>query len=126
MNSVFMIGRLVAEPEAASTSSGIACCRFRIAVDRSYKDKDGNTQTDFIPVTAWRGLADLCNRYLSKGKQVAVKGELHTSTYTNKDGEKKYSWNITADQVKFLTPKAAGEAREDAPPVFDDEAPLPF
>lgn len=82
-------------------------CNFSIAVNRR-KDANGNQQTDFFNIVAWRQLATLCGKFLMKGKKVAVVGSIQTRTYGAQDGSKRTAFDIVADEVEFLTP--AGEA----------------
>ena len=99
MNKAFIIGRLVRDPEFRLTPSGIALCRFTIAVDRFPKQE--NQSADFIRVVAWRRLAEICNEYLKKGKLIAIDGRLQIDTY-EKDGETRISAEITADGMQML------------------------
>lgn len=110
MNRVIQIGNLTKDPEVRSTGSGISVCTFTIAVQRRFA-QGGEKVTDFFSVVAWRTLADICGKYLSKGSKVAVVGELQTRSYDAKDGSKRYVTEIVADEVEFLTPKNAGEQR---------------
>lgn len=110
MNKAILIGRLTADPETRTTQSGVSVCKFTLAVDRRFRDADGNRQADFIPVIAWRQLADLCERYLAKGNKCAVVGSIQTRTYDAQDGSKRYVTELVADEVEFLTPKADGGA----------------
>ena len=80
-------------------------CSFTIAVDRKFKDQSGNKTTDFFRINAWRALGDTCARCLSKGKKVAVIGELQARTYEAKDGTTRMSLDVQADDVEFLSPK---------------------
>ena len=102
MNKVFMIGNLTRDPEMRSTQNGVSVCNFSIAVNRRYKDANGNQQTDFFNVVAWRQLADICSRYLAKGRKVAVSGHVETGTYEDKNGSKRISFTIVADEVEFF------------------------
>ena len=77
MNRVILIGNLTRDPERRTTRSGVTTCSFTLAVERDHKDKDGNRITDYITVIAWRNTADLCCRYLTKGRQAAVIGSWH-------------------------------------------------
>ena len=114
MNRAILIGRLTADPEIRTTQSGVSVCKFTLAVDRRFRDADGNRQADFIPVNAWRQLADLCARYLSKGNKCAVVGSIQTRTYDAQDGSKRYVTELVADEVEFLTPKQeSGQASAD-------------
>ena len=105
MNKVFLIGNLTRDPETKATQSGATLCRFSIAVNRRTKS-DGQQQTDYFNVTAWRQLGELCSRYLAKGRKVAVFGSIQTRTYEAQDGSKRSAFDIVADEVEFLS--AAG------------------
>lgn len=111
MNKVFLIGNLSKDPELRTTNSGTIVCTFSIAVN-SRKDKDGNSTADFFSIVAWRQLAELCSKYLAKGRKVAVVGELQTRSYEAKDGTKRHVTEIVANEIEFLTPK--GESKEQA------------
>ena len=100
MNKVYMIGNLTRDPEMRSTQSGISVCNFSIAVNRR-KDANGNQQTDFLNVVAWRQLGELCGKFLMKGKKVAVVGMLQTRSYQAQDGSKRTAYDIVADEVEF-------------------------
>ena len=100
INKVILMGRLVADPEYRQTQSGVSVCRIRIAVDRPYR-KDQERTADFIPVTAWRNTADFISRYFSKGKMIIVEGSLHNNDYTDNNGVKHYSMDVTAENVSF-------------------------
>ena len=130
MNKTMIIGHLTADPEMKMTNSGISVCTFRVAVNRKYKDADGNQQTDFLPVTCRRQLADLCGRYLAKGKKVAVVGSLQSNSYEDKDGNRRTGYQIVADEVEFLTPRGNEGSRESAAQDehggFDEDSSLPF
>ena len=76
LNKVILIGRLTRDPELRSTESGTGLCRFTLAVNRPYKKRDGNKETDFIDVVVWRKLAEICAKYLAKGRLAAVEGGL--------------------------------------------------
>lgn len=129
MNKFIGIGRLTRDVELTKTSNDISVAKFTLAINRPYKDKNGNDQADFLPIVVWRTLAENCAKYLSKGKQCAVTGSIQTRSY-DKDGEKRYITEIVADNVEFLSPKAEGQPKkqeriEDLPEVVDDSE-LPF
>lgn len=130
MNKVMLVGNLTADPELRSTGSGISVCSFRVAVERRFKDGDGNRVTDFIPVTCWRQLADLCGRYLAKGRKVGVVGTLQMRNYEDKQGNKRTAYEVVADEVEFLTPKGEmpyqpGGGQQDSNSSFDQDASYP-
>ena len=101
MNKAFLIGRLTQDPTASTLDSGHSYCRFSIAVNRSYS-RDGENKADFINVVTWDGLAQNCVKYLVKGSQVAVTGSIQTGSY-ERDGVKRTTFEIRADQVEFLS-----------------------
>ena len=110
MNKITLIGNLTHDPEVRSTPSGVTVCTFTIAVNRRFASQGGERQTDFFRINAWRQLGDTCARYLSKGRKVAVIGELQARTYEAKDGTTRMSLDVSADEVEFLTPKSADDA----------------
>ena len=99
MNKLFIIGNLTKDPELRTTQTGINVCSFTVAVNRRTKDQE----TDYFRVTAWRGLADTCAKYLVKGRKVAVVGSVKVSTYTGQDGQTRANLDVLADEVEFLT-----------------------
>ena len=132
MNRIFLIGNLTRDPELSETQSGISVCRFSIAVNRR-RTAEGEQQTDFFNVTAWRGLAETVARYCKKGNKVAVSGAIQIRQYEDRDGQKRTSVDVIADEVEFLTPKS-GDGENSAPASkkkpalepFDDDDDIPF
>lgn len=104
MNKVILIGNLTRNVESGETANGIKYARIGIAVSRRYADSDGNIQTDFFNIIAWRGLAENCEKFLSKGKKIAVIGSIQNRTYEDKEGIKRTVTDIIADEIEFLTP----------------------
>ena len=118
LNSVCLMGRLVADPELRQTPSGVSVCSFRIAVDRTYQPKGQEKQTDFINIVTWRSTAEFVSRYFRKGQLVAVQGSIQTSQYTDRDGNKRTAFDVVADNVFFAEPKRDGTSsgsRYDSP-----------
>ena len=111
MNKIFLIGNLTRDPELSETQSGIAVCRFSLAVNRR-STAEGEQQTDFFNVTAWRGLAENVAKFCQKGNKVAVVGNLQIRQYEDRDGQKRTSVDVNADEVEFLTPKGSGSSDE--------------
>lgn len=101
MNSVILVGRMVADPELKTTQTGLEFTSFRIAVDRPYS-KDGEKKADFIDVVAWRRTAAFICQYFDKGKPIAVKGTLQTRSYETNDGSKRFVTEVLADSVEFV------------------------
>ena len=111
MNKVYLIGNLTRDPEMRSPSAGIPVCNFSIAVNRRFKNaQTGQQETDFFNIVAWRQLAELCGRYLAKGRKVAVFGSIQTRSYEAQDGSKRTAFDIVADEVEFLSSANAGSA----------------
>ncbi len=109
MNKIFLTGNLTHDPEVRSTPNGVTVCSFTIAVNRRFATQGGERATDFFRINAWRQLGDNCGRYLSKGRKVAVLGELQARTYEAKDGTTRMSLDVSADEVEFLSPKGNDE-----------------
>ena len=101
MNKIVLIGNLTHDPETRSTPNGVSVCSFTIAVNRRFASPGGEKQTDFFRINAWRQLADVCSRYLAKGRKVAVIGELQARTYEAKDGTTRLSLDVSADEVEY-------------------------
>ena len=128
MNKIFLIGNLTRDPELSETQSGIAVCRFAIAVNRR-RTSEGEPQTDFFNVTAWRGLAERDARYCKKGNKVAVSGSIQIRQYEGNDGVKRTSVDVVAEDVEFLTPRPQDGAEEPKKkPVLEplDDGDIPF
>lgn len=111
MNRVVLLGRLATEVELKTTQSGLDVAQFRLAVNRRAANKEGVREADFIQIVAWRQLAGLCHKYLSKGRQCAVIGTLQTRSYDAQDGSKRYVTEVIADEVEFI---GSGEKSADA------------
>lgn len=111
MNKTYLIGNVCREIECRTTQSGVKVANFTIAINRRMKN-NGEQQTDFLNIVAWRQLAELCEKYLSKGKKVAVVGSIQTSSYEDRDGIKRNKWEILADEVEFLSPADKGARKE--------------
>lgn len=123
VNQIQIIGRLTAVPELKKTPNGVSVAQFCIAVPR----KKNREQTDFFTVIAWRGLGENCAKYLSKGQQAAVSGEMQQRKYKDKDGNMHTIWEILAENVEFLVKAktAAGEEMDAMQQLPEDED-LPF
>lgn len=113
MNKLTIIGNLVKDPELRTTATGLSVCSFTVAVNRK---KSAETETDYFRVTAWRQLAEICSKFLQKGKKVAVVGQVSVSTFTGSDGTTRASLDVTAEDVEFLSPRVS-----DLPPKEPEE-----
>jgi single-strand DNA-binding protein len=105
LNRVVLIGRLTKDPELRYTQSGIAVASFTLAVDRNYSNAKGEKETDFIPCVVFRQLAELCSKYLAKGKLAAIDGRIQVRSYDGQDGQRKWTTEVLGDNVRFLSPK---------------------
>ncbi len=105
MNKILLIGNVASDVELKKTQSGVSVCTFKLAVQRKFKNAAGEREADFLPVVTWRQLADLCAKYLAKGRKCAVSGSLQTRSYDAQDGSKRYVTEIVADEVEFLSPR---------------------
>lgn len=101
LNRVILMGRLTADPELRQTQSGISFVKFNIAVNRKFKDDNGERQADFISITAWRKTAEFIADYFSKGQMIVIEGSLRNNNYTDANGVKHYSMDVLADNVSF-------------------------
>ena len=122
-----MIGNLASDPEAYTTQSGLSRSSFRLAVQRRFANAQGVREADFLPVVAWRQTADFCNKYLLKGRRVAVDGSIQVRSYQAQDGSSRYVTEIIADEIEFLNWRsnaADGQQEPGFTQVDDDE--LPF
>ena len=108
MNKVILIGNLASDPESRTTQSGIAQCSFRLAVQRRFKGANGERETDFLPVVCWRQTAEFAQRYLAKGRKVAVEGSIQTRSYDAQDGSKRYVTEIIANSVEVVGSREDG------------------
>ena len=110
LNKIFLQGRLVADPEMRHTPSGVAVATLRLAVDRDFKDREtGEKKADFINVVAWRATAEFVSRYFTKGRMAIVEGRLQMRDWTDKDGNKRTTAEVVADNVYFGDSKRDGE-----------------
>ena len=144
LNKIFIMGRLTRDPELRRTQNGTAVAGFALAVDRDYKNADGTKETDFIEVVAWRSSAEFVSKYFAKGRMAVVEGRLQIRDWQDKDGNKRRSAEVVADNVYFGDSKkddyggapvggykAAGKAVDVEPEAGDfaeveDEEDLPF
>lgn len=108
MNKIVLTGRLTANPELRYTANNTAVTSFTLAVDRNFKNEDGNKEADFINIVAWNKKAELIHQYLKKGDRVGIGGRLQVRKYQNERGENRYVTEVVADEVEFLNSKKSG------------------
>lgn len=140
LNTITVMGRLTRDPELRRTGSGVAVTSFTVAVESDFKDKDGNKKTIFVDCVAWRSTGEYVSKYFAKGRMAIVKGQLDIREWTDKDGNKRKSAEIVAENVYFGDSKKedsgsyggnsyapgyvqnSGEFEQ----IDDDDAQLPF
>lgn len=128
LNHIVIMGRLGKDPELRRTQSGVAVVTFNVAVDRDFKDKaTGQRATDWITCVAWRSTAEFVEKYFAKGSQVLVAGRLQMRDWTDKDGNKRISAEVQAENVYFAGARQKAERELPEFEVMDDDNPdLPF
>lgn len=124
VNRVVLIGRITKEPEATTTASGITLVRFTIAVNRSYKDANGERKADFISCVAWKSQAEFISKYIKKGNQMSVEGRIQTGSYTDSDNKTIYTTDVLVESVSSLEPKQDNQVNNNNSTASDDD--LPF
>jgi single-strand DNA-binding protein len=117
MNKLTIIGNLTRDPELRTTSTGINVCSFTVAVNRRRSGNSNQPEADFFRVSAWRQLGENCQRFLSKGRKVCVVGPVSVSSYTATDGSTRFSLDVTAEDVEFLSSRNDDAGYAPAAPV---------
>lgn len=112
MNRVVIVGRLVRDPEVRALNDGKTVSKFTVAVDRRFKNKNGEKEADFIPVVVFGKPAEFVAEYVKKGNMVSVSGRITTGSYDNKEGKKVYTTEITADEVNSIGSKKDNQQAE--------------
>jgi len=127
VNKVILIGNLGEDPDLRYTGDGTAVCNMSLATNESYTDSDGNEvqNTEWHTVTAWSGLAEVCNEYLEKGSQVFFEGKLQTREWEDRDGKTRYSTEVKAQEMMFLDSNRQGGQQGGGPAKQSDPAPAP-
>lgn len=145
MNKAILMGRLTKDPELRTTSNNVSVCSFTLAVDRRFKNAQGQRETDFIPVVAWRQQAEFAARYFTKGSRMAVIGSIQPRSWDDNEGKRHYMTEVIADEIYFAdskreeggsyedrAPQRYGSKQDDIPegdgflPVDNDDTSLPF
>lgn len=102
MNKIVLVGRLTKDPELRSTTAGFSTASFTVAVNRNFKNKDGNYDADFLPCVAFRNTATFVSRYFKKGNLICVEGRVQTRSYDAQDGSKRYVTEIVVENAEFV------------------------
>ena len=130
LNTVSIMGRFVKDPELKYTQTGVPVCGFTLAVERHYKEKNGNRAADFVDVVAWRGAAEFVSKHFTKGRAAIVSGRLQSRDWEDKSGSKRRAWEVIASDIYFADSKKP-EVSDDMPEdhgfeEIPDEEGLPF
>lgn len=107
MNQTILLGTITKDIELKETESGVKYTRFSIAVNRKFKNENGEYDTDFFNIVAWRGTAEFISNYFGKGKRIAISGRLQTNKYTDKDGNERIGTEIVANDVQIIEKKSS-------------------
>ena len=140
LNKIIIMGRLTRDPELRRTGSGTAVTSFSLACDRDFKSQSGEKETDFIEVVAWKNTAEFVSKYFSKGRMAVVEGRLQIRDWTDKDGGKRRSAEVVADNVYFADSKRSesnenqkenfnalsGRLSDDFVPISEEDGEIPF
>ena len=125
MNKVQLVGRLTRDPELRTTANGVSVCSFTVAVNRRFRNPQGEYEADFINCVAWRQSAELLAKYFSKGRMVGLVGSIQTRNYDNKEGQRVYVTEVSVEEVHFVESKNAS-AQGAAPASAPSEPDLSF
>lgn len=139
LNHITLMGRLTRDPELRHTASNIPVASFTLAVDRDRKDQNGEKETDFVDIVVWRNTAEFVSKYFAKGRMAVVSGRLQMRKWEDKDGNKRVSAEVVAENVYFGDSKPNSESNGFAPmasapaqnepanfAILDDDSELPF
>lgn len=136
MNKAILMGRLTRDPEMRTTQSQLPVASFTIAVDRRFKNANGEKQADFIPIVAWRQQAEFVSKYFHKGSRIVVVGSIQTRNWEDNEGNRRYATEVIADEIYFGDSKSGATNTEPAQtttdnsdlpfPLPDDDTSLPF
>lgn len=116
LNRVVLIGRLTKDPELRYSANGVAVANFTLAIDRKYKNAQGEKETDFIPCVVFKQTAEFVTNYLSKGKLAAAEGRIQVRSYEGQDGQKRWITEVIVDDVHLLSPKDSNSGSANTAP----------
>lgn len=117
MNKIVIIGRLTRDPELKSTNAGTSVCNFSVAVDRTYRDKEGNRPTDFFDISVFGATAEFVAKYFKKGSSIAISGAMESRKFVDKDGNNRIAWSLHADEVNFCGSKSENNGGSQKPSI---------
>lgn len=127
LNHITLMGRICNDIELRRTNSGTAVTSFTLAVDRDFKSQSGEKETDFIDINAWRNTAEFASKYFAKGRMAVVSGRLQIRNYTDKDGNKRKSAEVVAENIYFADSKKEADApKQEWAEIEKEDGELPF
>ncbi|RBP44052.1 single-stranded DNA-binding protein [Garciella nitratireducens] len=141
LNKVCLVGRLTKDPELRYLANGTPVANFTLAVNRTFKNRNGEREADFINIVVWRKQAENCANYIGKGSLVSIVGRIQTRSYDGADGQRRYVTEVVAEEVQFLDSKNSRNSQrnqtsndfdtndvplDDLYPIDGDEEDLPF
>ena len=124
INRVVLVGRITRDPETQQTNTGIPYVRFSLAVNRPFKDQNGERQADFINCVAWRAQAEFLQKFVKKGNQLAVEGRIQTNSYTDANGNNRQAFDILVESVSNLEPVSKNDGYQPQPPFGNGFQPV--
>ena len=124
INRVVLVGRITRDPETQQTNTGIPYVRFTLAVNRPFKDQNGEKQADFINCVAWRSQADFIKNFVKKGNQLAIEGRIQTNSYKDANGNSRQAFDILVESVSNLEPVSKNEGYQPQPPFGNGFQPV--
>ena len=119
LNQIVLVGRITQDPKVTELENGKKVCNVTVAIPRSYKNENGEYDTDFVDVVLWNGIAENTAEYCHKGDIIGVKGRIQTSNYETEDGEKRKSTQIVAEKITFLS--SSKDKKDDLETTKDDD-----
>ncbi len=124
MNKIMLVGRLVRDPEVRSMSNGSSAANFTVAVNRNFKNKEGNYDADFLPCVAFRSQADFISKYFKKGSLIGIEGRVQTRNYDAQDGTKRYVTEVVVENIEFVGGKNDSNSTSNS--YVDEPSPEPI
>lgn len=118
INSVVLVGRLTKDPELRYTPSGVAMCRFTVAVNRAFSNEQGEREADFIQCLAWRKQAENLANFMRKGSLIGIEGRIQTGSFEGQDGKRVYTTDVVANSIQFLEPRSNNSDGSNSAPNY--------
>ena len=124
VNRVVLVGRITRDPETQQTNTGIPYVRFTLAVNRPFKDQNGERQADFINCVAWRSQAEFLSKFVKKGNQLAIEGRIQTNSYQDASGNNRQAFDILVETINNLEPASKNDGYQPQPPFGNGFQPV--